>query len=81
MHAEPDPPKAVKKRKKSKLDSEGNKPEVSVYAKAYNKVKAQFVRIRYSVVPSLLFAHRMQPKVCNVLEEYMLCVHFLLTGG
>lgn len=45
--AEPDPPKPMaKKRKQSKLDEAGNKPEVSVYAKAYNKVKAQFVRIR-----------------------------------
>ena len=44
--AEPPKPKAAKKRKQGKLDAAGNKPEVSVYAKAYNKVKAQFVRIR-----------------------------------
>lgn len=48
--AEPDPPKPAKKRRVTKLDKEGNKPEVSVYAKAYNKVKAQFVRIRCSFV-------------------------------
>ena len=35
-----------KKLKQSKLDKDGNQPEVTVYAKAYNRVKAQFVRIR-----------------------------------
>ncbi|KAL0022420.1 hypothetical protein WJX77_010601 [Trebouxia sp. C0004] len=38
-------PKAGKRRQ-TKLDKDGNRPEVSVYAKAYNKVKAQFTRMR-----------------------------------
>ena len=38
-------PKAGK-RKQTKLDTDGNRPEVSVYAKTYNKVKAQFTRMR-----------------------------------
>ena len=37
----------VHKQRQTKLDKDGNRPEVSVYAKAYNKVKAQFSRIRY----------------------------------
>lgn len=36
----------VHKKRQPKLDQDGNRPEVSVYAKAYNKVKAQFARIR-----------------------------------
>lgn len=37
----------VHKKRQTKLDKDGHRPEVSVYAKAYNKVKAQFSRIRY----------------------------------
>ncbi len=43
-------PKAGKTRQ-TKLDQNGNKPEVSVYAKAYNKVKSQFSRIRWVFTP------------------------------
>ena len=46
MQSEQSRPK-VHKQRQSKLDKDGNRPEVSVYAKAYNKVKAQFSRIRY----------------------------------
>ena len=42
-------PKAGK-RKQTKLDKDGNRPEVSVYAKIYNKVKAQFTRMRYVIL-------------------------------
>ena len=57
VEAEPPKPKAAKKRKQGKLDAAGNKPEVSVYAKAYNKVKAQFVRIRYTHILQCHFCH------------------------
>ena len=43
----------VQKRRKPKLDKDGNKPEVSVYARAYNKVKAQFSRIRYPLAATV----------------------------
>ena len=36
----------VHKKRQVKLDKDGNRPEVSIYARAYNKVKAQFARIR-----------------------------------
>ena len=36
----------VHKKRQPKLDKDGKVAEVSVYAKAYNKVKAQFARIR-----------------------------------
>lgn len=39
-------PRAGKVRQ-TKLDKDGNRPDISVYAKAYNKVKAQFTRMRY----------------------------------
>lgn len=36
----------VHKKRQVKLDRDGNRPEVSVYARAYNRVKAQFARIK-----------------------------------
>ena len=43
----------VHKKRQTKLDKDGNRPEVSVYARAYNKVKAQFSRIRYLVAAAV----------------------------
>ena len=36
----------VRMANQTKLDKDGNQAEVTVFAKAYNRVKAQFVRIR-----------------------------------
>ena len=55
-------PRAGKKRQ-TKLDKDGNRPEVSVYAKAYNRVKSHFTCIRWLRIPGLAPSHSTQNAV------------------
>lgn len=59
MNEEEEQKKVAKPRKtkQTKLDKDGNRPEVSVYAKAYNRVKTQFVRIRYGTRNPIISPH------------------------
>jgi len=52
------------KRRQTKLDKDGNRPDISVYAKAYNKVKAQFTRMR-----CVILAPSIAPSVLTILYD------------